>query len=39
MSYSYDNRRRLVLTQGEGYRGTLSGSYVDKTIILFTEVI
>lgn len=40
MSYSYDdvyvlhawrdNRRRLVLTQGEGYSGTLSGNYVVK---------
>lgn len=40
MSYSYDdiypmyawrdNRRRLVLTQGEGYSGTLSGTYMVK---------
>lgn len=40
MSYSYDdvyvlhawrdNRRRLVLTQGEGYSGTLSGNYTVK---------
>ena len=40
MSYSYDdvyvlhawrdNRRHLVLTQGEGYSGTLSGNYMVK---------
>ena len=40
MSYSYDdiyvlhawrdNRRRLTLTQGEGYSGTLSGEYMVK---------
>lgn len=40
MSYSYDdiyvlhawrdNRRRLVLTQGEGYSGALSGDYIVK---------
>lgn len=40
MSYSYDdiytlhawrdNRRRLILTQGEGYSGTLSGDYMVK---------